>query len=211
MFCVVLVCLTVMTVMYGGIMYILYSYQRQEYATASQRKAQRHIRGLITSFIILGIFAVLWLPSCIMDVYTMIRMKYSGDMNAKKQHDQYILYLYAMVILNAICDPIVYAMRMREIQEGLKTLLRFKRPTFSNKMNSFGEQLRSRSSNNSIPLKHVQRQYSTNSTNTTVYSGNSLCERANFSRKGTMTSQASDLTEETPLSAITSIGQFDLN
>ena len=210
MFCVVLICLVVMTITYGGIMHILYSYQRQGYTTAPQRKAKRHIRGLITSLIILGIFAILWLPSCIMDAYTTLRLKYSHDTQAEKIRQKLFLYLYALVILNAVCDPIVYALRMREIQEGLKTFLRFQRPTFSNKMNGFGDTLRSRSSNMSFPSKYAQRQYSTNSTNTTVYSGTSLSERAtNFSRKGTMTSQVSELTEDTPLSGNISMTQLE--
>lgn len=192
-------------------MYILHSYQRQEYATASQRKARRHIRGLITSFIILGIFAIFWLPSTIMEAYALLRLKYSQDLNASEIHQKWILYLYALVILNAVCDPIVYAMRMREIQEGLKTFLRFRRPTFANKMNGFGDALRGRTSNSGLPMKYVQRQYSTNSTNTTVYSGTSLSERANFSRKGTITSQVSELTEDTPLSGNMSMTQFDFN
>ena len=214
MFCVVLVCLIVMVVMYGGIMYILHSYQRQEYSTASQRKAQRHIRGLITSFIILGLFAVLWLPNCILDAYATLRMALHLDLNAMKIHQQVFLYLYALLILNCVCDPVVYAMRMKEIQESLKLLMCFKSPTFSNKRNSFGDALRSRASTASanIPLRYIRRQYSSNSTNTTVcsgVSGNSMTDRQGISRKGTLTSQGSELTEDTPLSAGMSMSQFD--
>lgn len=208
MFCVVVACFAVMTFMYGGIVFILRGYQQQQYATAPQRKARRHIRGLITSFIILGIFAILWLPSTVLEIYSMI----AWDPSNTQLNYRYGLYFYALVILNAVCDPIVYALRMHEIQEGLKTFLRFRRPTFANKMNGFGDALlRSRSSNNSLPMKHVQRQYSTNSTNTTVYSGASMSDRANFSRKGTMTSQVSELTEDTPLSGNMSMTQFELN
>lgn len=168
MFCVVLACLSVMSAMYGCIMCILYRYQQQEYATISQRKAKRHIRGLITSFIILGLFAILWLPNCLMDAYAILRMTIADDIMVHKVHQKVYWYLYALVILNAICDPIVYAMRMREIQESLKILLCFKRPTFSNKMNGFGDSLKPNSTG-SIPLKYVQRQFS-NSTNVTVCS-----------------------------------------
>lgn len=204
MFCVVLVCLIVMCVMYGRIMRILCQYQPKAYSTASQRKAQRHIRGLFTSMIILKLFALLWLPSCIMDAYTALRMYYAPDQVFKvfSNVDKVTTYLYALVIANAILDPIVYAMRMKDIQKSLRSLLRFKRPTFSNKMNGFTESLHNRSSNGSIPLRYVQRQYSTNSTNTTVYSGisgNSVSsDRPAFSRKSTLTSQGS-ITEDTPL------------
>ncbi|XP_067933964.1 melanocortin receptor 5-like [Watersipora subatra] len=212
MFCVVVMCLAIMTTMYGGIMSILYTYQRQGYTTAPQRKARRHIRGLITSLIILGIFAILWLPSCILDVYTILQMKITNDMSVVKMHQQLMLYLYALVVMNAVCDPLVYALRMREIQAGLKTFLRFQRPTFSNKMNSLGKALRNRSSNNyKFPVKYTRRQYSNNSTSTTIYSGASLSERASFSRKGTMTSQVSEMTEDTPLSGNTSMMQFEFN
>lgn len=214
MFCIVLTCLVVMTAMYGSIMCILRTYQKQEYATVSQRKAQRHIRGLITSFIILGLFTVLWLPSCIMDAYTILRVHYSTDFRIVKTHSKLMWYLYALVILNAVCDPIIYALRMREIQESLKSLLRFKRRTFSNKMNGFEEALRNRSSNSSIPFRFTYRQYSTNSTNTTVYSGvsgSSLKDKQGFSRKGTLTSQVSEMTEDTPLSGNIPMPQLDCN
>lgn len=199
--------------MYGCIMWILYRYQQQDYATATQRKAQRHVRGLITSFIILGLFAILWLPNCIMDAYTTVVL-YKARANPEMQKSKFqnfqiyqhvFSYLYALVILNAICDPIVYAMRMRDIQESLKLLLCFKRPTFSNKIRGFGEN-RKQSSNSSLPLKYVQRQFS-NSTNTTMCSGGTLPasastnstiqERKVSSRNGTLISQTSE--EELPL------------
>lgn len=220
MFCVVLVCLGGMTVMYGRIMWILYKYQQQEYVTVTQRKAQRHLRGLITSFIILGLFAVLWLPNSIMDAYTTIRMSQPQTHDQMKKvtklHQYAFWYLYALVILNAICDPIVYAMRMRDIQESLKLLLCFKRPTFNHKMKRFGEN-QNQNSNSSIPLKYVQRQFS-NSTNMTVCSGHNMLpastsisstipERTIYSRNGTITSQTSE--EETPLHRQSSLTQND--
>lgn len=203
MFGVVLLCLAVMIVMYGMIMWILYRYQHHEYGTVSERKAQRHIRGLITSFIILGLFAILWLPNCVLDIYTIL-MAANQDFSANNMHQKVYWYLYAFVILNAICDPIVYAMRMREIQQSLQLLLCFRRPTFNNQTNGFGEQLRHTSSGG-LPLKYVQRQYS-NSTNTTMTSSmpnsttTSLVDsgKNGRGRKGTLSSQTSDVTEETP-------------
>lgn len=215
MFCVMIVCLIVMSNMYGGIMCILRSYQRQEYSTASQRKAQRHIRGLITSFIILGLFTVLWLPNVIMDMYVSIRIMSTGDPQDFKVHHKVFPFLNALLIVNAICDPIVYAMRMKEIQSSLKLLMCFKQPTFSNKRNGFGDALRNRTSTTSanVPLRFIRRQYSSNSTNTTVcsgVSGTSMSERQTISRKGTITSQGSEMTEDTPLSGNASMSQFDV-
>lgn len=186
-------------------MCILYRYQKQEYATASQRKAKRHIRGLITSFIILGLFAVLWLPSCIMDAYSILRISTGASVHDNKLNEQVFWYLYALVILNTICDPVVYAMRMREIQSSLKVLLCFKRKS------SQKTSVLKHNSSGSMPLKYVQRQFS-NSTNMTVSSAGTLPmsmstnstiqqERQSHSRKGTITSHAANdsIDEETPL------------
>ena len=96
----------------------------------------RNRKALVTTLMILGSFVVCWLPLCLFQVALIIQVSIDSSvvepllavlMNA----DQ---YLYDLLLLNAICDPLVYAIRMPEVQFGyrrlwMKLTRRFRRQT----------------------------------------------------------------------------------
>ena len=82
-------------------------------------------RGLITTLLIVGTFIVCWLPMCLFQIALVIQVKIDRDsviglMTVFLKVDR---YLYDLHLLNAICDPVIYAVRMAEVQLGYKRLV----------------------------------------------------------------------------------------
>ena len=84
----------------------------------------RNKKALITTLMILGSFILCWLPLCLFQIILLIQVTIDkhaleGMIATLIDADQ---YLYDLLLLNAICDPIVYAIRMPEVQFGYKRL-----------------------------------------------------------------------------------------
>jgi MFS family permease len=95
---------------------------------------RRNKRALITTLLILGTFMLFWMPMCIYQITLIIYVNFGS--RAIEKH-LYILitfdrYLYNLLQLNAISDPIIYAVRMYEVQLGYKRMFRMCFPCFSN-------------------------------------------------------------------------------
>lgn len=81
-------------------------------------------RGLVTSLLIVGTFVLCWLPMCLFEVALIIKAKTNpaslirnlGKLNRADQ------YLYDLHLINSICDPIIYAVRMSEVKLGYRRL-----------------------------------------------------------------------------------------
>ena len=90
------------------------------------RKVKRNKRGLVTTMCIVGTFMVCWLPFSIFTSVTVFRMSYLSDSATEyyKTSQKLDMYLYTLLLLNSLCDPIIYAMRMRQVKVGYHRLLR---------------------------------------------------------------------------------------
>ena len=130
------VCLFVMVFIYTKI-----------YRTVSQRMApgvrhqvkseeRRNRRALITTLLILGSFVLCWIPGCLFQIIMIISVKNTfieRDLIVKLVQADY--YFFDLLLLNSICDPIIYTVRTYEVQLGYRRMFSacFKRPYLDRK------------------------------------------------------------------------------
>ncbi len=123
-FTIALVCAVIMMVSYAMIVRAI----RQRHRGMELLRPDNTVRNkkaVVTTLLILGTFFGCWLPMCMFQLALIIQVKVDPKPLEKLQ---YILlkadtYLYDLLMLNAILDPIIYAVRMREIQMGYRRLL----------------------------------------------------------------------------------------
>ncbi|KAJ8314381.1 hypothetical protein KUTeg_008942 [Tegillarca granosa] len=77
-------------------------------------------KAMVTTLLIIGTFGICWLPSCLFQIAIIIQIHVDADsvnqlfgtlLRANK-------YLYALLLFNSLCDPIIYAVRLKYIQIG---------------------------------------------------------------------------------------------
>ena len=85
---------------------------------------RRNQRALITTLLILGSFAACWLPNCLFQIAMLIQLKINpaAVQTASLDLDLADRFLYNLMLINCVCDPIIYTMRMREVQHGYRRL-----------------------------------------------------------------------------------------
>ena len=122
--CIALVSLILMSLLYISI-YRTVSSHRIPGAQYGQ-EARRNGRALFTTALILGTFMVCWLPLCIFQVVLMLKVKTdpSSVQELKSVLYKADKYLYDLLLLNSLMDPIIYTVRMPDIQLGYKRLFR---------------------------------------------------------------------------------------
>ena len=112
------------------LMFILYAtifIQIRRYQSFQQQYRQnmkRNRRGLVTTIVIVFTFMVTWLPYCLFEVSVVIISKRYPEkimeyLSLTKTYDS---YLYNILLLNSLFDPIIYAMRMGEVQKGYRNI-----------------------------------------------------------------------------------------
>ena len=71
----------------------------------------------MTTFIILGTFILLWLPN----FCKILTVVFNTELQAYhlKMFDIFI----CLILLNSVCDPIIYAIRIRHVRKGFLILL----------------------------------------------------------------------------------------
>lgn len=82
-------------------------------------------KSLITTLLIIGTFILCWLPTCIFQIAMVIQIHVNRDMVQKLFVTllRANKYLYALLLLNSVCDPIIYAVRLKDVQMGYYKLL----------------------------------------------------------------------------------------
>lgn len=77
-------------------------------------------KAMVTTLLIIGTFGVCWLPSCLFQIAIIIQIHVDAEsvnhlfgtlLRANK-------YLYALLLFNSLCDPIIYAVRLKYVQIG---------------------------------------------------------------------------------------------
>ena len=133
LFAIALLCCLVMC---GCYVRIILTVKRRRNAMLALRSndMRKNQKALYTTLLILGTFMVCWLPTVLFQVALIIQV----HINPKAVHiiatslmeaDQ---YLFDLLLLNTLLDPIIYAVRMREVRFGYKKLwysICHKRPT----------------------------------------------------------------------------------
>lgn len=78
-----------------------------------------------TTLLIIGTFVVCWLPSMTFQIAMIIQVHVNTE-SVRKLFTTLIRankYLYALLLVNSLCDPIIYAVRLKEVQHGYFRLL----------------------------------------------------------------------------------------
>lgn len=122
MFAMALFSLILMSVLYTRIYMEIHRYQSFQQEHTTRPNVRRNRRGLVTTFFIVLTFLLCWLPYSLFEVIILTEM-------TVRPHRQFYYfklaatidtYLYDVLLLNCLCDPIIYAMRMREVQHGYR-------------------------------------------------------------------------------------------
>lgn len=82
-------------------------------------------KALRTTLLIISTFVVCWLPSMTFQIAMIIQVHVNTD-SVKDLFETLIRankYLYALLIVNSLCDPVIYAVRLKEVQHGYFRLL----------------------------------------------------------------------------------------
>ncbi|ELT89471.1 hypothetical protein CAPTEDRAFT_75176, partial [Capitella teleta] len=119
-FAIAFICFVTMMVMYGRIYARVWKHQMTR-NHMSQQNSSRSRKTLITTLLILGTFVFCWLPTCVFNVTLMIIFR---DKNLARAQSPALInglltaekYLLNLMLLNGVCDPFIYAVRIREIQ-----------------------------------------------------------------------------------------------
>ena len=121
-FSTALLCAIIMTISYVRIVNVIS--RRHQGIDMHQESAVRNRKAVITTLLILGTFVICWLPMCLFQMILIIQVKIDPAPLQKWLHilSKADMFLYDLLMLNATCDPIIYAVRMREIRLGYRRL-----------------------------------------------------------------------------------------
>lgn len=88
--------------------------------TYMQKDSLHNNKAMVTTLLIIGTFILCWLPTCVFQIALIIQIHV--DEAAVKQVVTSLFraskYLYVLVLLNSICDPIIYAVRLKFVKIG---------------------------------------------------------------------------------------------
>lgn len=124
------VCLSSMTVMYAIIYHRVRNRNRPTSgpsATDSNNSGdnrRRDRKALVTTSLIVGTFIFCWLPTCVYQLTLITIVHINQDLlNAYASTLRYAdQFLYDLLLVNCIADPIIYAVRINEIRLGYRRL-----------------------------------------------------------------------------------------
>lgn len=120
-FVLALLCCCTITYIYITIYMEVRKQQRRE---LQPRDFKKNKKAFVTTLLILGSFILCWLPLCLFQVSMIIqvqvdRTKVDKIAEVYYKADKYLLNLLS---LNAICDVLIYAFRLKEIRQGYNSL-----------------------------------------------------------------------------------------
>jgi hypothetical protein len=79
-------------------------------------------KTLVTTLLIIGTFVLCWIPLFTFQTILLIQVHINRDAVIKTLKSLILAnkYLYMLLLVNSICDPIIYAVRLKEVQLGYK-------------------------------------------------------------------------------------------
>lgn len=116
------ICSTAMIVIYTRIFCVVRKVSTE--STTVHKDGLHNTKALRTSALIVGTFVVCWFPNLVFQISVLIQL---NAMNSR--NEVYVAlfranrYLYILVVVNSLCDPIIYAARLRIVQKGYFKLL----------------------------------------------------------------------------------------
>ncbi|KAI0219425.1 hypothetical protein LSAT2_029034 [Lamellibrachia satsuma] len=123
-FAIAFVCFVAMAFAYIGICVTVCKLHNQQSSYGGNFRQNK--KALCTTFLILGTFVVCWIPICAFQLIMIVQVKMNPEM---VQRWMYLLgqvdsYMYNLLLVNALCDPIIYAVRMREMRQSYISLFK---------------------------------------------------------------------------------------
>ncbi|CAH1788690.1 unnamed protein product [Owenia fusiformis] len=119
-FAIAVLCFITMAFVYAVIYKIVRHHVSIE--MADNRKA------VVTTLLIIGTFAICFLPETIFQIVMLIIKRH--DPNFVRMHHKLFItllkvnnYLYLLMLLNCLCDAIIYAARMRDVRNGYSRMI----------------------------------------------------------------------------------------
>ena len=126
LFAMALACFILMSIIYVTICVQLKKYHEMQQEIRNQVK--RNKKGLVTTIIILIIFIFCWMPYCLFEIVMILSIQHSNDffktMKYFKLMNKLDFYLFDILLLNPILDAVIYSLRMREVQQGYRNIVR---------------------------------------------------------------------------------------
>lgn len=83
---------------------------------------QHNHKATVTTMLIIGTFVLLWTPFAIFKIYTSLWPNELNNSN-NKELDMAHNILFLLLLVNSLADPLIYAIRLHEVQKGYKVLL----------------------------------------------------------------------------------------
>lgn len=161
-----LILLTVLCFLGITVIYItLYSKIKamDKFPVAVMSKNKMHNKkALVTTLLIIGTFGICWLP----DMFFELAMIIQVHVDASKVKDFLVVfvqannYLYILLLCNSLFDPIIYAIRLKEVQLGYISFLS-KHSTYFRRM--LHQRRLNRQSSQSMSTEHTRTSVVTNS------------------------------------------------
>jgi hypothetical protein len=120
MFTIALLCLCLMMFMYIRIYQKVHCRFQQE----DMKKIARNRRALLTTFLILGSFMLCWLPTCLLQISLLVISHIKPEMLQNIHQCLLIVdkYFYDLLLLNTLCDPIIYVVRISDVKAGYRRM-----------------------------------------------------------------------------------------
>ena len=84
----------------------------------------RSRRALCTTTMIVALFTLFWLPYCVVEGTARL-LGHAGEFYLSMEVQETSEVLYLLALFNSLVDPFVYALRMREVQRGQYSTVRF--------------------------------------------------------------------------------------
>ena len=116
--------LSAMCVIYPRVIVTIQRVQRKKLGQRKRILPAFKVKAVITSLLIVGTFMLCWLPQCLFQIVMIIQVRIDPESTWTMLHayltaDQ---YLYNLLILNCILDPVIYAVRMRPVQMSYRRM-----------------------------------------------------------------------------------------
>ena len=146
-FAIAPISLGIMVYSYSCIYWKIHKRRAPGVQDSHRRENQRNTKALVTTLLALGSFIISWLPQCLFQVSMVIKAYTNPDsLRGNEQMLQTVdRYLYNLLVFNAIFDPIIYTVRLKEVKLGFQRMFCGKACGFkSNVTNSYIDQISNR-------------------------------------------------------------------
>jgi hypothetical protein len=119
LFAIAIICMIVMIYIYIKIYITVRKHQQSEF-----RQLKKNKKAIITTLLLLGSFIVCWLPTCITEItlVIMVRTNYKYVQSMASTFTIFNDHLVNLLLLNAVCDPLIYSIRLTQVWRGYKMM-----------------------------------------------------------------------------------------